>query len=228
MSNWKKRGKAEEDQPRDSSSDLLAHLKRSGSDAFVPAVTDEEISVYEKKSHGAESRIDSLRDSQIVAWNNMAEQMIRVVQTIKRNEQNLQASEQRMRRLVVVVLLAILFAGPVAVYYNIRVVRSAEHLESETKTALAELRERQDRLLSAIAGLAAAQAVGIEVGISWSPVKEKEAKVAALEAQQQALEVQAESATTAEQPALQDKLDKVKKKAEEARDTGPRVGDDEE
>jgi hypothetical protein len=65
--------------------------------------------------------------------------------------------------------------------------------------------------------------VGIEAGLSSSPVKEKEAKVAALEAQQQALEVQAESAPPAEQPVLQEKLDTVKKKAEEARATDPPV-----
>lgn len=199
MSKTNKRGSQEDDQPRDSSDNLLAMMRQSAS-----------------SREGVVAR-----GNQIAAWNNMADRMIDVVKTIKGNELRLAAWEERMRRLVVgAVLVAVLLAG-VAVFYNMKVVRATEHLEVETRSALADLRERQDRLLGAVAGLAAAQAVGIEADLSYNPQTEHEAKAAALEAQQKALEVQAESASPESREQIEEDLATVKKKAEEARANVP-------
>lgn len=192
--------------PDDSSEVLLASLKRSISDPAMPAVTEEEIAAAEaaeaRKMDEARERHDTLppwspdkiRREQIQAWNNMAEQMIHVVRTVKINEQKNEATVARVRTLVIVAMLTVL-GGTALDWYGSRSVRSAavDGLAA-LEQRLVETDRKQDLMLKAIIEQTEAQALLIEAMSSFDPEKDQAARAAALEAHRAALE--AKKATT--------------------------------
>lgn len=233
---------AEAIDPDDTGEILLSEMKRSLSDGAMAAVTDEEVAEYQAKqtielSKDPDERdtvppwdTDRLRKEQIAAWNNMAEQMVNVVRTIKRNEGKLGDTIKRMMQLVVLVGAFVFGGSGIDWYLGDTVVdRTAEQLDVMRKQN-EDFARKQDAMLGAVIELAQAQALSIEAAQDFDPDKETAAKIAALDALKAAL--QAKKITTdsdAEKAAVDERIEQVSEKreaVEEAEQVVDEAGDD--
>lgn len=208
-------GSDSEADPDDTGAHLLAQMKRSYSDPAMPAITDEDVAAAHERERVEDAKArsdtippwapDEIRREQIKAWNEMATQLINVVRTVKKNEQQNQATVERLRTLVFVVMAVIAGGTGVDLWQGQQVVGSSAQTQTQIAQRLDESAERQRAILNAVLAVVEAQAIAIEANAGYDPEKDVEAKVAALEAQKTALE--AKKATT-EDPAEKAEADR--------------------
>lgn len=216
--------------PDDTGEILLGEMKKSLSGSTMAAVTDDELAAFEAKKQSEQAKApdkrdtvppwdsDRLRREQIQAWNHMAEQMVNVVRTIKKNEGKL------MR--VVALVAAVVFGGSGIDWYlgDTVIDRTAQQLE-QMRAQNEAFGTKQDAMLRAVIELAEAQALSIEAAQDFDPDKETAAKAAALDALRAALE--AKKATTdsaAEKRVVDRKIEQVDEKRERAEEGAPGGG----
>lgn len=229
-----KRNEKEALNPDNSSEILLDKMRKSikASDPLMAAITDEEVEAFketfgEKSEEGKEPEsaedISSLASrrriaqEQILAWNDMAEQMIKVVKTIKVNEEKTLGSEKRNQRVswFVVGVMCVSIAGNIHVTLNARA--QTEALNAEMTAANARSAANQNRMLEAVASLAEAQALLIKAEAEYDPEAKREAGVKALEAREKALVAKKETVPSHEKPEVQKKIDEAKVDVAEAK-----------
>jgi len=235
--------------PDSSSEILLDTMKRSISLGEMKAVTAEEVEAHQKamEEGGPESVMSSIppsasmREKQIAAWNSMSENLVKVVQTIKKNEKRQAEAEKRTTaratRLAGAVYLALivgsLFIGMVgwmiksqvdagkAAVVDMQVDLRARLEESSLQRS--DMKRQQDATLTAVNALAVALGRKLEAEASQDPAAEKEAVEAAQIAQVKALEAKKASADTPQEKAETDKkIEEVKSRPSPRRPKRPK------
>jgi hypothetical protein len=207
-------------------------MKKSMS-AEMPVVTEEELESYRKdlENVGPESVVSlippNMRAKQIEAWNAMSENLVKVVKTIKNNEERQAAAELRVARrgkrlagaVYLALVLGVIFIGSVALVIRAQVdegkaaVVDMRQQLTVTSQTLAKMKTQQDATLTAVNALAVALGRKIEADTSQDPAADVEAAEAAQKAQVKALEAKKTTANTPSEKAAADReIEQVKKR----------------
>ncbi len=161
------------------------------------------------------------RSEQIVAWNALADAMIKVVKTIKKNEQR-QAEMKKHIRLVALVVIAAVVCGMMGGAYVARTVleqvQAGKAVVGQLQAQQTSMAVEQHATLEAVTALADALAKDIEAGQTLEPEDEEAAAEAARQAQLKAAQAEKTMAATPAARATADrkiqaaKMKKKKKK----------------